>query len=214
MRGGDVKKGWDAIVSTGLKESLLKRYSEGAVLIGVSMSVLLYVLQQSNKITIKQWKATDGPYPIEQEPPETLPANDVITLVPYGSLFFAAAPVFEEQLPKITSESRNSAVILSMRGYDDLGSTFLTVLERYTTDLGKQNCKLILSGVSPHVLTQLEQTGLIRKLGRENVYPAKDQIGQALFEAWDSAEKWVAEQPDHPVELGRIVAPENGDKAQ
>jgi len=171
-----------------------------AVLIGVSMSVLLYVLQQSNKITIKEWKATDGPYPIEQDPPKTLPANAVTTLVPYGSLFFAAAPVFEEQLPKLTNESWNAAVILSLRGYDDLGSTFLTVLERYTSDLRKQNCKLILSGVSSHVLTQLEHTGLIRKLGRENVYPAKDQIGQALLESWDAAEKWVAEQPAHRVE--------------
>jgi SulP family sulfate permease len=171
-----------------------------AVLIGVSMSVLLYVLQQSNKITIKEWKATDGPYPIEQEPPETLPANVVVTLVPYGSLFFAAAPVFEEQLPKIISESRNSVVILSLRGYDDLGSTFLTVLERYSGGLRKQNCKLILAGVSSHVLTQLEHTGLIRKLGRENVFSATDQIGQAILEAWDAAEKWVAEQPISQVE--------------
>jgi SulP family sulfate permease len=185
-----------------------------AVLIGVSMSVLLYVLQQSNKITIKQWKATDGPYPIEQDPPETLPANAVTTLVPYGSLFFAAAPVFEEQLPKITNETRNAAVILYMRGYDDLGSTFLTVLERYTADLRKQNCKLILSGVSSHVLTQLEHTGLIRKLGRENVYPAKDQLGQALLEAWDTAEKWVAEQPGSQADMAKIVAPDGEDKAE
>ena len=185
-----------------------------AVLIGVSMSVLLYVLQQSNKITIKQWKATDGPYPIEQDPPKTLPANAVITLVPYGSLFFAAAPVFEEQLPKITNETRNAAVILSLRGYDDLGSTFLTVLERYTADLRKQNCKLILSGVSSHVLTQLEHTGLIRKMGRENVYQAKDQLGQALLEAWDAAEKWVAEQMGSHPDMAKIVAPEGEDKAE
>jgi SulP family sulfate permease len=185
-----------------------------AVLIGVSMSVLLYVLQQSNKITIKQWKATDGPYPIEQDPPKTLPVNAVTTLVPYGSLFFAAAPVFEEQLPKITNESWNAAVILSLRGYDDLGSTFLTVLERYTADLRKQNCKLILSGVSSHVLTQLEHTGLIRKMGRENVYPAKDQLGQALLEAWDAAEKWLAEQPDLPVEKEEIEAGEIDDRAE
>lgn len=36
LAGGDVVKGWDIIQSTGLKTAILKRYSEGAVLIGVS----------------------------------------------------------------------------------------------------------------------------------------------------------------------------------
>ena len=101
-----------------------------AVLVGVAMSLLLYVLQQSNQITIKQWKETEGPYPIEKDPPETLPANEVLVLLPYGSLFFAAAPLFEKQLPEITEETYNTVVVISLRGYEDLGSTFLTVLER------------------------------------------------------------------------------------
>ena len=67
-----------------------------AVLIGVAMSLLMFVIQQSNKITIKQWKQTEGPYPIEQDPPETVPANEAMLLVPYGSLFFAAAPPVRE----------------------------------------------------------------------------------------------------------------------
>ncbi len=167
-----------------------------AVLVGVSMSLLLYVLQQSNKITVKEWVPTQGPYPIEQDPPATLPANEVILLVPYGSLFFAAAALFEEQLPEITGDTHNTVVILNLRGYEDLGSTFLNVLEKYTDDLHKHSSKLMLAGVGPHVILQLEHTGLIRKLGRENVIPASEQIGQAMLDAWDAAEKWVAEQPN------------------
>jgi SulP family sulfate permease len=171
-----------------------------AVLIGVVMSLLLYVLEQSNKITLKEWKETEGPFPVEQDPPVSLPANEVLYLVPYGSLFFAAAPLFEEQLPKVTEETHNTVVVLLLRGYDNLGSTFLTVLERYMSDLRDHQSKLILSGANPHILEQLEKTGLIRKLGRENVFLATEQIGQAGMAAWDSAKKWVAEGPRPPIE--------------
>lgn len=36
LAGGDVKKGWDTFVRNGLREMLVRRYFEGAVLIGVS----------------------------------------------------------------------------------------------------------------------------------------------------------------------------------
>ena len=177
-----------------------------AVLIGVSMSLLLYVLQQSNKITIKQWKETEGPYPIEQDPPETLPANEVLVLLPYGSLFFAAAPLFEKQLPDVTEETYNTVVILSLRGHEDLGSTFLTVLKRYTADLQKHHSKLMLAGISSSVMDQLEKTGLIKEIGRENVFAATEQIGQAGLAAWDAAEKWVSDQPERPIEAPEVIA--------
>lgn len=164
-----------------------------AVLIGVAMSLLLYVLRQSNRITIKQWKVTEGPYPIEQDPPDALPANEVVSLTPYGSLFFASAPVFENQLPEVSAETRNTVVILNLRGYDDLGSTFLNVLEKYSADLQTHQSKLMLAGVTHSVIRQLENTGLIRRIGRENLFLATEQIGSAWQMAWEAAEKWVAE---------------------
>jgi SulP family sulfate permease len=166
----------------------------------------MFVLQQSNKITIKEWKATDTPYPMEQDPPENLPANEAVLLVPYGSLFFAAAPLFEKQLPDISEETYNTAVILNLKGYDDLGSTFLTVLERYLADLHKHQSKLMLSGIRSSVVAQLEKTGLIKKLGRENIFMDSDQIGESVMAAWEAAEKWVAEQPERPVKEPELIA--------
>lgn len=178
-----------------------------AVLIGIAMSLLLYVLQQSNQIEIKAWKRTEGPYPLEQDPPATVPANEVLFLLPYGSLFFAAAALFEKQLPDVTEETDNTVVILNLRGYDDLGSTFLTVLERYAADLRKHNSKLILAGISPSVARQLEKTGLIRQIGRENTFRATEQIGEAALLAWDVADKWVAEHTDASRAEREVVAP-------
>ena len=101
-----------------------------AVVAGVALSILLYVIGQSNHVTLKRRIFTDDG-PIETDPPASLPANDVVVLQPYGSLFFAAAPIFEAALPEVTPSSRNTVVILRLRERSDLGSTFIDVLRRY-----------------------------------------------------------------------------------
>jgi SulP family sulfate permease len=77
-----------------------------AVLVGVGLSVILHVVRQSNQIVIKRWEIDSGGDVIEMDPPADLPANEVVVLQPCGSLFFAAAPVFEAGLPVPTDASR------------------------------------------------------------------------------------------------------------
>lgn len=84
------------------------------------------------------------------------------------------------QAPRIYIEVLiNTVVILSLRGHNDLGRIFLTVLERYADDLHEHNSKLMRAGVTPVVVEQLEKTGLIKRMGRENILLASEQIGQS-----------------------------------
>jgi len=181
-----------------------------AVLVGVAMSLLLFVVQQSNKITVKEWVPTENILPIEQDAPLAVPSNRPIILVTYGSLFFATAPLFEEQLPTVEDETHNTAVIVNLRKSADLGSTFLKVLDRYTADLHAHDSLLMLAGVTPAVVDQFEKTGLVRKIGRENIFVEGKVIGQSVLAAWDNAEKWVAEEPQRraAVEAARNEAVE------
>ena len=52
----------------------------------------------------------------------------------------------------------------------------------------------MLVGVAPSVQRQLERTGMLRSLGRENVFLSDSLIGQSLEEAVDTAEAWIARQ--------------------
>ena len=101
------------------------------MLAGVGLSVVLHVVRQSNQITIKRWWLDPDGNLIETDPPAQLPAGEVVALQPYGSLFFAAAPVLESQLPAPADAAGNSVVILRLRGRTDLGTTFMDVLRRY-----------------------------------------------------------------------------------
>ena len=58
-----------------------------------------------------------------------------MALQPYGSLFFAAAPVVEASLPALTEGTRHAVVILRLRGRTDLGTGLMDVLRRYALTL-------------------------------------------------------------------------------
>jgi sulfate permease, SulP family len=163
-----------------------------AVLMGVGLAVLLYVFQQSNRVRVLAWRVEPGSYPVEEDPPAEVPGRQVTILVPYGSLFFAAAPVFNAQLPAVTDASRNAVVILALRGETELGSTFLEVLVRYAEALRGRESRLMLAGVAPLVREQLERTGKLRVLGRENVFMVDDRVGLSMQEALDAGEQWIA----------------------
>ena len=92
-------------------------------------------------------------------------------------------------------ETRHAIVILHLEGEDDLGSTFLEILDRYATSLKERESKLILSAVSELVEKQLNETGIAKSLGRENIFPFTGRIGESAIAAYDAAEKWLAEQP-------------------
>ena len=162
-----------------------------AVLMGVALAVVLYIFKQSNKITVVEWTWEPGQLPVESNAPETVPGEKVTVLIPYGSLFFAAAPVFEEQLPDLTEGSRHAVVIVILRGVSEVGSTLLEVLVRYADTLREHESKLMLAGVDPHVKEQIIRTGMMQAFGRENVILATETIGESGQEAIYQAEKWI-----------------------
>jgi sulfate permease, SulP family len=165
-----------------------------AVLLGVLLAVLLYVFQQSNRITVKAWGVQPGRFPLEGEPPRTVPPAKVTVLVPYGSLFYAAAPLFKEQLPVVNPATRHAVVILALRNEDNVGSTFLNVVIQYANALRRQESRLMLVGLAPSVIKQLERTGIVQEIGRENLFQATEEIGQALMQAISEAESWIEDK--------------------
>jgi SulP family sulfate permease len=164
-----------------------------AVLIGVALAILMFVFNQSNKIVIKEWILTKGQLPVENDPPEIVPPNQITVLIPYGSLFFAAVQTFEEELPSVDENTRNAVIILYLRGRTELGSTFLGVLDRYAEALQAHESKLMLAEISSFSKGVIEKTDQIRIYGRENVFEATDVVGQSILEARHAAEKWIAE---------------------
>ena len=168
-----------------------------AVFLGVALSIILYVANQSNKIAVKEWILEEGELPLEGPAPEQLPSGKVTILIPYGSLFFAASPAFEEQLPD-PENARYAAAILHLRGRTEIDSTFLGVLMRYEETLRANESRLILAEVSQTIRRQLLHTGFLKVIGRENIYMCTERFGESLLEAVDDANKWIEQGSYEP----------------
>ncbi len=164
-----------------------------AVLAGVALSILLYTVKQSNRVTVKEWKLKEGKLPLEQPPPSTVLPGTVTVLVPYGSLFYAASAVFEGKLPEVDDKTNHAVVIVNLRGRTELGSTFMGMIERYACDLLEHGSRLMLAEVEPSVREQLARAGIVDSVSRKNIFVKTDRVGESLYEAWDTAQDWVSE---------------------
>ena len=162
-----------------------------AVLAGVGLSVILHVVRQSNQVTIKRWRLDPDGNLIETDPPAQLPAGEVVALQPYGSLFFAAAPVLESQLPAPAATSLNSVVILRLRGRTDLGTTFMDVLRRYAQALTAVGSKLVIVSASERIQEQLRVTGVTDLISPQDIYAGDERVGATLKRAYADATSWI-----------------------
>jgi SulP family sulfate permease len=161
-----------------------------AVFLGVFMHILLYVFRSAESVRVEQIVISeDGRY-AETAPPEQIPDHEIIILQPIGSLFFAGAAKFEDELPAI-GQAKGAVVILRLRDRDEVGSTFIRVIERYTHQLQANGCKLILAGINERVREQLEDTDLLELIGADNVYISQPGFGVSVEMAIAAAQRWL-----------------------
>lgn len=161
-----------------------------AVLVGVALSVVLHVARQSNKVVVTELLLEPDGWPEERPAPRTLASNRFTMLQVYGSLFFAAAKNLEEMLPDATGTT-HAVVALGLRGRAEIGSTFVTVLQRYAETLYVGGNQLMLVGIDPAVHVQLTRTGVLKTVGEENVFLATSQVGGAMNKAAKAAHEWL-----------------------
>ncbi len=165
-----------------------------AVLAGVGLAVVLHIARQSNRVRVTRWEFDAGETrPRELPAPESIGPREIVVLNPYGALFFASSEAFRAQLPDAGEDAHQSYVIVRLRGTDELGVTFLTMLRKYSADLAAVGATLMVAGVGERVVSQLRMTGLSEEIGRENVFPAEARVGDAVLRARAEAVRRQAE---------------------
>ena len=165
-----------------------------AVLFGMVLSIVLQTISQSNKVVVNEWVLQPEGFPLEQPSPKRLPSHRLTLLHIYGSVFFAAAKNMEEMLPAV-GDATHAVVAINLRGKGEIGSTFVTVLQRYARELQDHGNKLMLVGVDAVVRDQLAKTGVLALIGEENVFLATPQLGVALNQAVAAAHAWLEQPP-------------------
>ena len=67
------------------------------------------------------------------------------------------------------------------------------MITRYAENLNANQGKLVLVGVSEPVYHQLDKTGLLDQLGKENIYKASSILGDSALNAIKDADAWLGQ---------------------
>jgi sulfate permease, SulP family len=169
-----------------------------AVVVGVALAIVLFVVQQSNRVVVRRLELDDAGRVRESEPPATVSPDAVLVLQPYGSLFFASAPVFRAQLPEVDAQTRNAVVILRLRGYESVGLAFVSVLDDYLRDLRAAGSTLKLVVSDDRVARHLAASGLLEDLGDQHVYRGTEWLGETVRQAYADALEEVEQHRRRP----------------
>jgi SulP family sulfate permease len=161
-----------------------------AVALGVILTVILYVYQSAEKVRIERIVPQEDGGFVEEDPPAEVPSGEILMLQPIGSLFFAGAAEFEEDLPKV-GDAHGSVVIIRLRDRDEVGSTFIRIIRRYARSLQQQDNLLMLEGLNERVLEQLQKTDVLDLIGADNVFLADPRFGVSARQALGAAESWM-----------------------
>lgn len=167
-----------------------------AVFLGVLLSILAYFfITSSHEVRLTQIIPNPDGTVTEALAPAELASHAVTLLQVYGNITFAGAETLEQYLPKVGDATR-PAVILRLRAQEGIGSSFVTVLERYSLQVKAAGGRLMVAGVSRKVKGQLDRTETTSDLlGPENVFVATTNIGASTRAALAAAQRWLEQFP-------------------
>ena len=158
-----------------------------AVGIGVALSLLLQLNQETVDLKVVRLIPDDRGRFMEAPVPPRLDDDDIVVLDVYGSLFYAGARTLQLRLPD-PSHARRPAVILRLRGRTTLGATFYAVIGEYARQLASNDGRLYLSGLDDSVALRWERDGLFKQAGSVKLHRATPLVGESTYDAFLGAQ--------------------------
>ena len=142
------------------------------ILIGVVLSAALFIYGRMRPKVTALSMGPDGV--LESAADNQLQLCRHIAAVRFeGSLFFANASYLDEQIFRIRSANKELRhIMLVADGINDLDSSGEDALELLTERLHSAGLGFSMCRVKEEVLKVMERSGLVAKIGEENIYPS------------------------------------------
>ena len=173
---------------------LIFPHLDQAIYFGVIVSIIV-VLKISNEADIDFFyyskKDEDEEYilhdaEIEEKDDDNLKQNRAGVIDLRGAVHFSAADDLKKQLEDFFE--KDTDFIIRMRNVKRLDITIIKVLEEFINKVYENNGEVLLTGVNQHILNELQQIGLVDKIGNENIYLPQKELLASTNKAISSTE--------------------------
>jgi SulP family sulfate permease len=141
---------------------------EYAIFTGIFLNIAFY-LQSASRLHMNEIVPTAGGTFLERPIYDRAGQRQVLFLQLEGELFFAVADELHEQLHAVR-RSGVRVVILRLRRTHSIDASVLHVLEQFIQDMRSSGAHVLLCGLREELKDRLDRYGLLKLIGRENVF--------------------------------------------
>lgn len=176
----------DAVVffSTLLAALFLKL--DTAIFVGIGVSLVLF-LQKTSTPTLTEYTFNESGHLAEMQTKAERQNPQISIIHVEGELFFGAADLFQDQVRRLAADENIKVFILRMKNARHLDASTVMALDSFHDYLEETNRHLLISGCSRDVLKVLENSGLAKHLGEENLFPGETNPTMATKRALERA---------------------------
>lgn len=172
----------DAIVLLATFGAALFLPLDTAIYLGIGISLALALRKASNPTLVEYtFDASDQLAQLEDNAARPHPQIAIIHVE--GELFFGAADLFQEHVRQQVERENLRVVILRLKSARHLDATTIFALLSLDEWLMKTGRYLLISGAQDGVMRVLRNSGLLKKIGEENVFAAEQNPNLATKKA-------------------------------
>jgi SulP family sulfate permease len=157
---------------------------EFAILIGVVLSVLLYLPRAGR---LKATELVVSPERVVRERRSGDPPNrDVLIIDLEGEIFFAAAPDLARHLSDAAARARQFGIeylVVRLKRVRNADVVALEELEKFLRDAQGAGLTVLLAGVRAELLRALRRVGITHILSTDLIFPEEDEQFSATLQA-------------------------------
>lgn len=146
-----------------------------AIYFGVGLSILLF-LRKAASPELVEYAFNEGGELAQidkNRTHRTIPEISIIHVE--GDLFFGAAEIFRDQIRRVCEAEQLKVVIIKMRNARHLDATAVMAIEELVSYMREKNRTLLMSECRKGAIRVFKNSGLLKTLGRENVFPDNPQ---------------------------------------
>jgi SulP family sulfate permease len=175
-----------------------------AIYVGVGISLVLFLQKASAPILVEHAFNDQGEL-TEIEAPSARNTPQVSIVHVEGDLFFGAADIFQDGVRRLAEDPNIRVFILRMKNARHLDATTAMALGQLIDYLQSEGRYLLISGVHGDVAGVLKRSGLVAKLGVENIFPAEENATLATKKALQRAQALIGVKPELRVYYRKMV---------
>jgi SulP family sulfate permease len=170
-----------------------------AIYVGVLASLILFLRKASAPHLVEYNMEDDSMREIRTPKDRSHPEISIIHVE--GELFFGAAEMFEEQVRILAKDDNIRVIILRLKNARHLDATAVHAIEGLHRFLTQNGRLLLISGVPEDVHLVMRRSGLIKKVGEENIFPAEENLTVATRRALLRAKEFLGSEASPDVRI-------------